>query len=85
MSQSHGSGLWQEPAGNGATPTLTSMHFVDDGLGGLAIEDVPVGNPTAARMFADADGGFTVTDGEDNPGALAELEMVAVLGAIVTY
>lgn len=85
MSQAHGSGLWQEPAAAGATPTVASLHFVDDGLGGYKVEDWTLGHASSARMLADAYSGFTVTDGPDNPSALDELEMIDIRGAIETY
>ena len=85
MSQSHGNTLWQEPAGAGAAPAVVADHFVDDGLGGYKVEALSIGTVTAARMLADAYGGYTVTAGPNNPSALAELNLIDIRGVIQTY
>lgn len=86
LKQPNSNAVWTEPTGSGVAAAIDAVHFVDDGLGGYKIESVTLHNATAARMLADADG-FTVTDGDTNPSALAELRMIDLGGTIgiITY
>jgi len=80
MSQTHGSGLWNEPAKNGAAPTVTSLRLV-----AAATEGVMVSGDRSAvevgSLVADGTEGYDVTLGD----YAADLEVVNVRDGAMTY
>lgn len=62
LKQPNSNAVWQEPVGAGVSIAIVEAHFVADGGSAYIIEDLPVGNPTAATLVADATG-YTLTPG----------------------
>lgn len=88
IKQPNSATVWTEDAGSGAARPIVPVALADDGRGGYTIRALAVGEDPAGRLLADARGGFTVSDGAANPGALAELHFLDVGGtdtSIITY
>ena len=78
MTQAHGSTLWQEPAGSGATPTLTPVVIVAAG----ADYAFSTTAPAAAILITDGAGGAELSTTLTLP---AVRQLVQVRGDTILY
>jgi hypothetical protein len=56
--QSHGTSIWQEPAGSGGAPGVVAVYLVDDGTGDLVWS--PVGPADAAPIGWEGNGDYEI-------------------------